>query len=61
MESKRKDENRCCGACSYFYHDNEMLEDDHVCVNHKSDHVADYVFENDGCEYWKGNSHKGDR
>lgn len=52
---KNNDENNCCKTCSYFYHDNEMLEDDYVCVNHKSNHAADYVFENDGREYWEAN------
>ena len=52
---KNNDEKNCCKTCSYFYHDNEMLEDDYVCVNHKSNHAADYVFENDGREYWEAN------
>lgn len=52
MLSKNKEE-FCCGTCSYFYHDDEMLEDDYVCVNHLSNHVADYVFEDDSCSYWE--------
>lgn len=43
----------CCGNCRYFYHDDNMLDDDYVCVNHLSDHVADYAFERDSCKFWE--------
>lgn len=44
---------KCCGTCSYHYHDKDMLEDDFCCVNPDSEYVTDYTLYDDVCDEWE--------
>ena len=37
-----------CVTCRWY------AEDHSVCVNDKSDHLADFVMPNDSCQVWEG-------
>lgn len=37
-----------CRNCKWY------TEDAEVCVNDASDHLADFVMPDDGCEEWEG-------
>ncbi len=44
----RKFYDKTCATCKWY------TEDAEVCVNDASDHLADFVMPDDGCEVWEG-------
>lgn len=40
-----------CGTCKYYQH--EDITDGWVCVNSDSEHCADWMEINNGCEEWE--------
>lgn len=47
---------RNCGNCNYCAENGEDL----VCVNDKSEYVADFVSENHSCDEWDGTDDEDD-
>ena len=47
------EKDRCCGTCKYHKH--EDIDDGWVCVNDRSDYLADWTEDDDGCERWEAN------
>ena len=42
---------KCCGTCEY--HEYENLLQEWVCVNDKSEYVADWTYWTHCCEEWE--------
>ena len=43
-----------CSSCKYHYF--EEIDRGYVCVNDKSEHIADWTEDDDTCEYWEKRS-----
>ncbi len=46
-------EKNYCDTCGFFYHSEDMLDGDFVCVNAQSENLADYVSRKDTCDKWE--------
>ena len=46
-------EKNYCDTCRYFYHSEDMLDGDFVCINDQSENLADYVSRKDTCDKWE--------
>lgn len=50
------DANSCCGTCEYSTYDKV---NGYVCVNDKSDYVADFVEYSHSCDFWEQKRRNG--
>ena len=43
---------KCCGTCRHHVPDGNF-PDDWLCVNDKSEHIADYTEYEETCDFWE--------
>lgn len=43
---------KCCGTCRHHVPDGKF-PDDWLCINDKSEHIADYTEYEETCDFWE--------